>query len=84
MTNNDHRPATIDDHQHTPVRRGAFELRGVHCLGCAGAVERVLREQPHITEVQLDWKNDVVHVGYDPAETGPEEIEGVITGTGCD
>jgi P-type Cu2+ transporter len=84
MTNNDPRAAATADHQHVPVRRGTFELRGVHCLRCAGAVERVLREQPHITEVQLDWKNDVVHVGYDPASIGPEDIEQVITRTGCD
>src|SRR5918997_734975 len=85
MTTNDSRAATTaDHHQHVPVRRGTFELRGVHCLGCAGAVERVLREQPHVTEVQLDWKNNVVHVGYDPARLGPEDIEQVITQTGCD
>jgi P-type Cu2+ transporter len=66
------------------VVHAAFSLRGVHCLGCAGAVERVLREQPHITEVRLDWKNDVVHVGYDPTRITPEEIEQVITQTGCD
>jgi P-type Cu2+ transporter len=84
MTNNDPRAAATAYHQHVPVRRGTFELRGVHCLSCAGAVERVLREQPHITEVQLDWKNDVVHVGYDPASIGPEDIEQVITQTGCD
>ena len=69
---------------HVPVRYGTFELRGVHCLGCAGAVERALREQPHITDVRLDWKNDVVRVGYDPAKIGPESIEQVITQTGCD
>ena len=84
MTNNDPRAAATTDHQHVPVRRGTFELRGVYCLRCAGAVERVLREQPHITEVQLDWKNDVVHVGYDPANIAPEDIEQVITQTGCD
>ena len=84
MTDNDPAAATTADHQHVPVRRGTFELRGVHCLSCAGAVERVLREQPHITEVQLDWKNDVVHVGHDPASIGPEDIEQVITQTGCD
>jgi Cu2+-exporting ATPase len=84
MANNDPRAATTAHAHHVPVQRGTFELRGVHCLGCAGAVERALREQPHITEVRLDWKNDVVHVGYDPAKIGPEDIEQVITQTGCD
>jgi P-type Cu2+ transporter len=84
MTNNDPTAATTADHRHVSVRRGTFELRGVYCLGCAGAVERALKEQPHVTEVQLDWKNDVVQVGYDPSRIGPEDVEQVITQTGCD
>jgi Cu2+-exporting ATPase len=84
MANTDPNAATTGDNRHVPLRHGTFELRGVHCLGCAGAVERALREQPHVTDVRLDWKNDVVHVGYDPARLGPEDIEQVITQTGCD
>src|SRR5215216_7060113 len=84
MANNDPRAATTAHAQHVPVQRGTFKLRGVHELRCAGAVERALREQPHITDVRLDWKNDVVHVGYDPAGISPKDIEEVITQTGCD
>src|ERR671921_800965 len=84
MTNDDPRAATTADHRHDSVRRGTFELRGVHELRCAGAVERALKEQPHVTEVQLDWKNDVVQVGYEPSRIGPEDLEQVITQTGCD
>src|SRR5215204_2846274 len=84
MANNDPRAATTAHTQHVSVRRGTFELRGVHELRCAGAVERALSEQPHITEVRLDWKNDVVHVHYDPSRIGPADIEQVITRTGCD
>src|SRR5918993_5842568 len=61
-----------------------FKLGGVHCLGCATAVERALQGQPHITDVRLDWKADVVHVGYDPAKIGREDIERVIADTGCE
>ncbi|HEX6710673.1 MAG TPA: hypothetical protein VF068_10115 [Rubrobacter sp.] len=32
----------------------------------------------------MDWKNDVVHVSYDPARVSAEDIEEVITQTGCD
>jgi Cu2+-exporting ATPase len=67
-----------------PDRRGTFRLGGVHCRGCADAVERALREQPYTTEVHLDWKNDVVHVAYDPMSIDSEGIEKVITQTGCD
>src|SRR5215217_5019139 len=61
-----------------------FKLGGVHCLGCATAVERALQGQPHVTDVRLDWKADVVHVGYDPAKIGREDIERVIADTGCE
>jgi Cu2+-exporting ATPase len=84
MDNMDPNAATTPGHQHVSVQRGTFELRGVHCLGCAGAVKRALRERPYITEVHLDWKNDVVHVGYDPTSIASEDIEKVITQTGCD
>src|SRR5215203_5961661 len=84
MANNDRRAATTAHTHHVPLRRGMFELRGVHCLNCAGAVERALREQPHVTDVRLDWKNDLVRVGYDPTRIGPEAIEEAITRTGCD
>jgi P-type Cu2+ transporter len=65
-------------------RHGDFNLGGVHCRGCADAVERALRAQPHVTDVRLDWKNDLVRVGYDPTKIGPQDIEGAITHTGCD
>jgi P-type Cu2+ transporter len=84
MANTDSDAAATADHHHGHSRHATFELRGVHCLNCAGAVERALREQPSVTDIRLDWKNDVVHVGYDPAKIGPEDIEGVITQTGCD
>src|SRR5215217_3155043 len=84
MSNTDPNATTTADRHHVHLRHGMFELRGVHCVGCAGAVERVLREQPHVTDVRLDWKNDVVHVAYDPAKISPEDIEEIITQTGCD
>jgi P-type Cu2+ transporter len=66
------------------VVHATFRLKGVYCPGCADAVERALREQPYVTDVRLDWKTDVVRVGYDPAKIGPEAIQEVITRTGCD
>jgi Cu2+-exporting ATPase len=77
--------ATSKTDAHDPSsRHGAFKLGGVHCRGCADAVERALRALPHVDYVRLDWKNDLVHVGYDPTRIGPEDIEEAITRTGCD
>ena len=84
MAEIDPKAATTTDHHHARLRPDTFALRGLHCLGCASAVERALREQPDVTEVRLDWKNNFVHVGYDSARISPEGIEEVITQTGCD
>src|SRR5919202_1292003 len=66
------------------IQHSAFELGGLHCPGCAAAVEEALRAQPHVANVRLDWRNNVVHVGYDPAKIGREAIEQVIAATGCE
>src|ERR671921_1266920 len=66
------------------VEHSVFKLGGVHCLGCATAVERALQAQPYVADVRLDWNADVVHVGYDPAKIRREDIERVIADTGCE
>ncbi|MDQ4083668.1 MAG: heavy metal translocating P-type ATPase [Actinomycetota bacterium] len=69
--------------QASSVEHSAFKLRGVHCLGCATAIEEALRAQPNVVDVRLDWKANTVRVDYDPANIGPEDIERVIAATGC-
>jgi Cu2+-exporting ATPase len=72
------------DAQYPSARHATFKLGGMHCLGCATAVERALRAQPNINDVRLDWRKDEVCVGYDPARIGQQTIEEVIVRTGCD
>jgi len=84
MTSIDPKATSKADAHGPSSRHGAFKLGGVHCRGCADAVERALRAQPHVTDVRLDWKIDLVRVGYDPTRIGPQDIEGTITQTGCD
>src|SRR3712207_9089040 len=68
---------------HHAEEHRAFKLGGVHCIGCADAVEEALRAQPHITGVHVDWPNNVVHVRYHAGMIGPDAIEAVIASTGC-
>ncbi len=62
---------------------GTFKLDDIYCTECAEAVEQVLRSQPHVTSVHLDWANNVVHVVYHAGMISAEEIERVIASTGC-
>jgi len=66
------------------VKHSVFKLGGIHCLSCATAIEEALRAQPNVVDVRLDWKANTVRVGYDPTKIGPEDVEDVITQTGCD
>jgi Cu2+-exporting ATPase len=61
----------------------ALNLDGLHCLDCADAVERVLKANPHITSVHLDWAESVVHVSYHAGMIDEAAIRQLIEATGC-
>ena len=69
-------------HSATPAH-ATFSLTGLHCTGCADAIERALKANPHITSVHLDWPNNVVHVGYHTGMIDEAAIRGIIEATGC-
>lgn len=60
-----------------------LQLQSVHCMQCGDAVVEVLRANPRITSVHLDWSNNVVHVGYDAGMINVGEIKRLIESTGC-
>jgi Cu2+-exporting ATPase len=70
-------------HHATTPAHAAFSLTGLHCTGCADAVEQALKASPHIASVQLDWPNNVVHVGYHAGMIDKAAIQGIIEATGC-
>jgi P-type Cu2+ transporter len=69
-------------HTHT-LTTATFRLEHVHCPQCADQVERTLRGNPHITEVQLDWPNNMVHVTYHTGMLDETAIQQLIETTGC-
>ncbi len=73
----------IDHDTSHQEHQATFKLDGIHCTGCADAVEQALRAQPHITNVHVDWPANAVHVGYHAGMISPSEIERLINTTGC-
>jgi cation transport ATPase len=67
-----------------PIATATLALTTMHCTGCANAIERTLRANPHIVAVHLDWAHNSVHVRYHPDQISPEQIEVLIATTGCD
>lgn len=70
-------------HSPSSEQRGTFRLAGVHCTGCAGAVEYARQANSPITRVHFDWANDLVHIGYQAGMITPAAIEWIIARTSC-
>jgi Cu2+-exporting ATPase len=70
-------------HHTAAPAHAALNLDGLHCLDCAAAVERVLKANPHITSVHLDWAKSVVHVSYHAGMIDEAAIRQLIEVTGC-
>ena len=63
--------------------RATLRLAGLHCPGCADAVEAALRAAPHVTDIHLDWQANEAHVSYHPGMTTQAALERVVASTGC-
>ncbi len=72
-------------HQHHAAApaQATFSLVGLHCTGCADAVERALKANPHITSVHIDWPNSIAHVSYHAGMIDEAAIRDLIEATGC-
>jgi Cu2+-exporting ATPase len=70
-------------HTHQGTQHATLKLDGLHCAGCAAAVEQALRTQAGVTSVHLDWQANEAHVGYRPDQISLQQIEQVVTTTGC-
>src|SRR5581483_6362467 len=49
------------------------------CIGCADAVERTLRSNPHVAGVHIDYPARTVHVTYHDGMIAPAAIQALIS-----
>ena len=70
------------EYTRSPIQ-ASFRLSGLHCTGCADAVEHALKANPHITGAHLDWPNNVAHVTYHGGMIDEAAIQQIIEATGC-
>ena len=68
---------------HQTERRATLTVDGLHCTGCADAVEHAMRAQPGVTMVHVDWQRNDVHVGYDDRRITEAHLRDVVSTTGC-
>ena len=57
------------------MERGLFKVVGMYCSNCKPIVERQLREEEGVKNIDIDYMTDSVIVGYDPLLITKEQIK---------
>ncbi len=57
-------------------------ITGMSCAGCAHNVEQALRRTPGVAVAEVNFATRRARVQYDPARTGPAQLEASIRGAG--
>lgn len=55
-----------------------FEVHGMHCEGCVGAIQRALGETQGVVEKTVSLAESAAVVTYDPAKVAPADLVAVI------
>ena len=62
----------------------ALRLVGMHCAGCAGTIERALKEAPGVSRASVNFASEEAHVDFDPAVTTVEGLIQAVRAAGYD
>lgn len=60
--------------RHNATEAVVLKVEGLNCPYCADTLKTYLVNTPGIARVEVDLKNRLVRVAYDPAVTSGEEI----------
>jgi heavy metal translocating P-type ATPase len=51
-----------------------FSVKGMYCAGCASAAQEVLRRQPGVKSVDVNFASERGRVEYDPGQVDPDRL----------
>ena len=63
-------------------RKVIIEIRGMHCTACAKTIEKALKKQTGITNVNVNFATEKALVEYDPNRADLDRITAVIREAG--
>jgi len=66
----------------TGAVNAAIPVDNLYCIPCAEALERALRDSPHVRRVHADVDAGLVHVEYDAAAISESDLVALIDATG--
>lgn len=64
------------------MERGLFKVVGMYCTSCKPIVEKQLKNEKGVKNIDIDYMTDTVIVGYDPVLITKEEIKDKLDKSG--
>ena len=74
----DHHSSTVDE-----SNPQTFHILGLHCVGCAEALQADLAKLPGVTSAHVDFRRDEAHVVFATDQGDPNAVERIIGAFGC-
>lgn len=65
-----------------PLARLRIPVTGMHCVNCAGGVEKALSAVSGVFEAKVNFAGEEAHVAYIAGETGPSELAEAVRQAG--
>lgn len=59
-----------------------LDIKGMDCASCPITVKTVLKKQPGVSDVKVDFKKATAAVAFDPAKVSPDRLAQVVTEAG--
>ena len=51
-----------------------FKVKGMHCASCASIIEKTLKKNPNVSEVEVNSLTERAKISYDESKTGEAEF----------
>lgn len=65
-----------------PSESVTLDVKGMDCATCPITVKTVLKKQPGVTDVRVDFKKATAEVTFDPGKVSREKLAQVVTEAG--
>ena len=64
------------------TRKVTLDVKGMDCATCPLTVKAVLKKQPGVGDVKVDWKQATAEVEFEPAKVSVERLAQAVTEAG--
>jgi len=71
-----------DAHRAAPPQEADLAIEGMHCAGCAAAIERRLGRLEGVERAEVNFATHKAHVVYDPSRAGESDLAGAVRDAG--